>query len=130
MFVIAMAPTRERRAMPQKPLVPKAALVSLATSVPPNVFLQKDVLAAAWEVFGPRFPQFETLSSIFTNTGIVKRHGVKPFDWYREQRGWPERTEAFLEGAEALFVDVAQKALASANLGGSDIDTVVTICST
>jgi alkylresorcinol/alkylpyrone synthase len=36
-----------------------AALVSLATSVPLNVFLQKDVLAAAWEVFGPRFPQFE-----------------------------------------------------------------------
>jgi hypothetical protein len=110
--------------------MPAAALVSLATSLPPNVFLQKDVLAAAWEEFGPRFPQFETLSSVFTNTGIVKRHGVKPFDWYRERRGWPERTEAFLAGAEALFVDVAQKALASANLVGSDIDTVVTICST
>src|ERR1700733_8938079 len=107
-----------------------AALVSLATAVPPNVFLQKDVLPAAWEVFGPRLPQFETLSSIFANTGIVKRHGVKPFDWYLERRGWPERTEAFLAGAEALFVDVAQKALASANLGGNDIDTVVTICST
>src|ERR1700735_5020420 len=107
-----------------------AALVSLATSLPPNVFLQKDVLAAAWEEFGPRFPQFETLSSVFTNTGIIKRHGVKPFDWYRERRGWPERTEAFLAGAEALFVDVAQKALASANLDGGDIDTVVTICST
>jgi alkylresorcinol/alkylpyrone synthase len=79
-----------------------AALVSLATAVPPNVFLQKDVLAAAWEVFGPRLPQFETLSSIFSNTGIVKRHGVKPFDWYLERRGWPERTKAFLEGAEAL----------------------------
>src|SRR3984885_1180933 len=107
-----------------------AALVSLATSVPPNVFLQKDVLAAAWEVFGRRFPQFETLSSIFTNTGIVKRHGVKPFDWYLERRGWPERTEAFLEGAEALFVDVAEKALASAQLAGGDVDAVVTVSST
>ena len=107
-----------------------AALVSLATSVPPHVFLQKDVLAAAWEVFGARFPEFETLSSIFSNTGIVKRHGVKPFDWYLEPRGWPERTEAFLEGAEALFVDVAEKALASADLTAADIDTVVTVCST
>jgi alkylresorcinol/alkylpyrone synthase len=107
-----------------------AALVSLATSVPANVFLQKDVLAAAWDVFGPRLPQFETLSSIFSNTGIVKRHGVKPFDWYLERRGWPERTKAFLEGAEALFVDAAGKALASAQLSGSDIDTVVTVCST
>jgi alkylresorcinol/alkylpyrone synthase len=81
-------------------------------------------------MFGPRFPEFETLSSIFSNTGIVKRHGVKPFDWYLERRGWPERTEAFLEGAEALFIDVAQKALASAQLVGGDIDTVVTVCST
>jgi alkylresorcinol/alkylpyrone synthase len=107
-----------------------AALVSLATAVPPNVFLQKDVLAAAWEVFGPRLPQFETLSSIFANTGIVKRHGVKPFDWYLERRGWPERTKAFLEGAEALFVDAAEKALANAQLSARDIDTIVTVCST
>ena len=107
-----------------------AALVSLATSVPPHTFLQKDVLAAAWDVFGNRFPDFERFSSIFTNTGIVKRHGVKPFDWYLEPRGWPERTEAFLEGAEALFIDVAGKALASADLDAADVDTVVTICST
>jgi alkylresorcinol/alkylpyrone synthase len=107
-----------------------AALVSLATSVPPNVFLQKDVLAAAWGVFGSRFPEFERFSSIFSNTGIVKRHAVKPFEWYMEPRGWPERTEAFFEGAEALFVEVAEKALADAHLTGADVDTVVTVCST
>ena len=107
-----------------------AALVSLATSVPPHTFQQKDVLAAAWDVFGSRFPDFERFSSIFTNTGILKRHGVKPFEWYLEPRGWPERTAAFLEGAEALFIEVAGKALASAGLGAADIDTVVTVCST
>jgi alkylresorcinol/alkylpyrone synthase len=107
-----------------------AALVSLATAVPPHVFLQKDVLAAAWDVFGTRFPEFQTFSSIFSNTGIIKRHGVKPFDWYLEPRGWPERTEAFLEGADALFIDAAEKALASAHLVAGDIDTIVTVCST
>ena len=107
-----------------------AALISLATAVPPNIFLQKDVLAAAWDVFGPRLPQFETLSSVFANTGIIKRHGVKPFDWYLQPRGWPERTKAFLEGAEALFVEAAEKALANAQLSAGEIDTVVTVCST
>jgi alkylresorcinol/alkylpyrone synthase len=107
-----------------------AALISLATSVPPHVLLQKDVLTAAWDVLGSRFPEFDRFSSIFSNTGIIKRHGVRPFDWYLKPRGWPERTEAFLGGAEALFVDVAEKALASAHLGGGDIDTVVTVCST
>ena len=110
--------------------MPTAALVSLATSVPPHVFLQKDVLAATWDSLRERLPEFERYASIFSNTGIIKRHAVKPFDWYLQPRGWPERTEAFLEGAEALFVDVAQKALASAHLAGSDIDTVVTVCST
>src|SRR6201985_3909639 len=130
MFVIAMAPTQERCAMPNVQPVPKAALVSLATSVPPHVLLQKDVLAAAWDVFGPRLPQFEMLASIFTNTGIVKPQGAKPFGWYLEPRGWPERTQAFLEGAEALFIDAAEKALADAHLSAGEIDTVVTVCST
>ena len=109
---------------------PKAALLSLSTSVPPHVFLQKDVLDAAWDVFGSRFPDYDRFASIFANTGIIKRHGVKPFDWYLTQRGWPERTEAFFEGAEALFIDAATKALASANLTAADVDTVVTVCST
>src|ERR1700723_3528973 len=109
--------------------MPKA-LISIATSAPPHVFLQKDVLAAAWDVFGPRLPQFETLSSIFANTGIIKRHGVKPFDWYLQPRGWPERTKAFLEGAEALVVEAAEKALANAQLSAGEIDTIVTVCST
>src|ERR1700732_2509247 len=107
-----------------------AALLSLATSVPPHTFLQKDVLAAAWDIFGSRFPDYDRFASIFHNTGIVKRHGVKPFDWYLQPRGWPERTEAFFEGAEALFVDVAGKALAGAGLMATDVDTVVTVCST
>jgi alkylresorcinol/alkylpyrone synthase len=110
--------------------MPTAALVSLATSVPPYVFLQKDVLTAAWEILGARFPDYDRFASIFANTGIIRRHGVKPFDWYLEPRGWPERTAAFLEGAEALFVDVAGKALVDAHLAGADIDTVVTVCST
>jgi alkylresorcinol/alkylpyrone synthase len=107
-----------------------AALVSLATSVPQHTFLQKDVLAAAWEILGSRFPDFARFSSIFANTGIVKRHGVKPFDWYLTPRGWPERTEAFLEGAEALYIDVANKALAGAGLRAADVDSVITVCST
>src|SRR5712671_414255 len=107
-----------------------AALVSLATSVPPHVFHQKQILEAARDVVGDRYPQFETLSSLFANTGILHRYGVKPMEWYLKHRGWPERTEAFLEGAETLFIDVARKAIARADLVAGDIDTIVTVCST
>ena len=108
----------------------RAALVSLATSVPPHLFHQNQILEAARKVMADRYPQFETLSSLFANTGIRHRYAVKPMEWYLERRGWPERTLAFLEGAESLFVDVARKALARADLTAGDIDTIVTVCST
>src|SRR6266700_2366658 len=107
-----------------------AALVSLATSIPPHQFHQKQILQAAHDLLADRYPQFETLASLFSNTGIRHRYGVKPIEWYLERRGWPERTQAFLEGAEPLFVDVARKAIARADLSSDDIDTVVTVCST
>jgi alkylresorcinol/alkylpyrone synthase len=107
-----------------------AALVSLATAVPPHQFHQKQILEAARGILSYRYEQFETLASLFANTGIRHRYGVKPIEWYLEPRGWPERTNAFLDGAEALFVSVAQDAIARASLATSDIDTVVTVCST
>jgi len=107
-----------------------AALVSLATSVPPHLFHQDEILKAARAVMAERYPRFESLASLFANTGIRHRYGVKPMEWYLERRGWPERTQAFLEGAELLFLDVARKALAEADLTAADIDTVVTVCST
>lgn len=107
-----------------------AALVSVATAVPPHLFHQGQILQAARGLLADRYPEFETLSSLFANTGIRHRYGVKPIEWYLERRGWPERTQAFLEGAESLFVDVARKAIAQADLTGGDIDVVVTVCST
>src|SRR3954466_11248531 len=107
-----------------------AALMSLATSVPPHQFRQNEVMEAARVVLSPRFPQFDTMASLFANTGIRQRYGVKPIEWYMERRGWPERTEAYLEGAEALFVDAANKALAQADLAAADIDTIVSVSST
>ena len=107
-----------------------AALMSLATSVPPHLFHQKQVLEAARSILAHRYRQFETLASLFANTGIRHRYGVKPIEWYLEPRGWPERTNAFLDGAEALFITVAQDAIARASLATNDVDTVVTVCST
>ena len=91
-------------------------------------FRQAEVLQAARSILAHRYEQFETLASLFANTGIRQRYGVKPIEWYLEPRGWPERTSAFLEGAETLFIEVAREAIARAGLGPSDIDTVVTVC--
>jgi alkylresorcinol/alkylpyrone synthase len=107
-----------------------ATLMSLATSVPPNVFRQDEVESATRALFGHRYPEFERLAPIFANAGVSKRHAVKPIEWYFEPRGWPERTQAFFEGGEALFMEAALGAIKRAGLLPREIDTVVTVCST
>ncbi len=81
-------------------------------------------------MFSARYEDFERLSKVFTTSGIERRQSVKPMEWYRQSLGWPERTEAFIAGGEALFIAAAQRALASAGLSGSDVDTVVMVSST
>jgi alkylresorcinol/alkylpyrone synthase len=107
-----------------------AALLSLATSVPPHQFDQNQVLSVALGVMSGRVSELDAVASLFANTGIRRRYAVKPIEWYIEPRGWPERTSAFLDGAQTLFLDVARKAIARADLAAHDINTVVTVCST
>jgi alkylresorcinol/alkylpyrone synthase len=108
----------------------RAHLLSLATAVPPHVLWQRDVAAVAQGLFGGRYDEFGRLAKVFETTGIVKRHGVRPMEWYVEPRGWPERTAAYLEGAQDLFVAAARQALEEAGLAARDVDTVVTVSST
>lgn len=107
-----------------------AQLVALSTAVPVHVLGQDEAEAAARAAFGPRFDAFERLSKVFASSGIRQRHVARPLDWYFGPLGWPERTAAFLEVAGDLFVEAATGALGRAGLSASDVDTVVTVCST
>ena len=106
------------------------ALMSLATATPANEVLQTDALEISRHLFAGRFDDFDRLSTVFANTGIRSRRLSQPLEWYFEPRGWPERTAAYLQAAETLFVEAAQAALAAAGLSGQDVDTVVTVSST
>lgn len=102
-------------------------LLSLATAVPPHVLSQQDVARQMRALFGERLIDYDRMEGVFAGTGILKRHAVRPIEWYLEPKGWPERTDAYLAGAGALFVEAAEKALAQAGLAADEIDTVVTI---
>jgi len=107
-----------------------ARLLSLASASPPYDFLQADIAGQARRLFGPRFRDFERLFPVFRNTGILKRQAVMPMEWYFQDRSWPERTAAYLEGAVDLFCDAAGRALERAGLTPAEVDTIVTISST
>ncbi|SEH41295.1 type III polyketide synthase [Magnetospirillum fulvum] len=111
--------------MPQQ-----ASLVSIATAVPPHCIEQDDVAVAARRVFSGNIGDYEHLARVFKSSGIRQRHAVRPLDWYFEPLGWPERTEAYLDGGCQLFFDVATKALEAADIDAAEVDTVVTVSST
>ena len=105
-------------------------LLSLATAVPQYKAAQRDVVAAARMVFHDEFEDFDRLAAVFLSAGIEERYTVKPFPWYLEEQDWPSRTEAYVEGALALFIAATVKALDQADLHARDVDTIVTVSST
>lgn len=107
-----------------------AGLLSLATAVPPYELRTEDVIREATGIFAGRHRDFERLMPVFGNSGIERRFSVRPYEWFRGDQGWPERTAAFIDGASELFSEVAGRALADAGLEAGDIDTIVMVSST
>ncbi|WP_421934872.1 type III polyketide synthase [Phenylobacterium sp.] len=105
-------------------------LLSVATAIPPHELPQGQALEVARRLFGERFAGFDRMAPVFASTGIRMRHLVRPVDWYLEPRGWPERTQAYLQGATDLFVQAATTALDEAGLTGGEVDIILTVSST
>jgi alkylresorcinol/alkylpyrone synthase len=112
------------------PTPARANLLALATADPPHTIRQDDAAEGARRVFAGRYREFNRLSAVFETTGIRERRSVRPMEWFVTPRGWPERTAAYLEGAEALYIEAASKALAAAGVEGKDVDIAVTVSST
>ena len=106
------------------------ALLAIGTAVPPHRIGQAEAAAAAERMFAERLPGYQRLRGVFATTGIEQRWAARPIDWYTSQRGWPERTAAFLDSATDLFVRASEQALARAGVGAAEVDIIVTVCST
>jgi len=107
-----------------------AKLISLSTAVPVHVLFQDEVVLAAREMFGKRYSAFDRMAPVYQTAGIRKRHAARPIEWYSQPHGWKDRTAAYLEVAQELFVDAASKALYAAGLTAEEVDVVVTVSST
>jgi alkylresorcinol/alkylpyrone synthase len=106
------------------------SILGQATAVPPHLLDQTEVAKRVQGVFKRLFGRYPGLTDVFVNAGIERRYSVRPIEWFDEPRDWPQRTEAYLEGAGALFVDVAERALKVAKLTARDVDAVVAVSST
>jgi alkylresorcinol/alkylpyrone synthase len=105
-------------------------MLSIATAVPTHIVTQRDAVRGVAEVFSHQFTDFDRIAAVFASAGIAERRVTRPFDWYFGAHGWPERTAAYLDGALALFIEAAQRALDRAGIAADAVDAVVTVSST
>lgn len=109
---------------------PPVSLLGLATAVPPHALAQSDVAAFARVIYRKSLARYPKLADVFVNAGIERRYSVCPLAWFAEPHDWRERTQAYLDGAGALYVQAAQAALAGAGIDARDVDVIVTVSST
>ena len=107
-----------------------AKLVSLATCVPEHVLAQDVVTARAAELFLGTQGGFERLAPVFRNAEIETRNTCAPIEWFLEPHSFADRNNYFLDSAITLLAEAAQDALDKAGLEASQIDTLITVCST
>ena len=105
-------------------------MISLATASPPHEITQAAIVDSARHVFAARGREFERLVPAYENAGIETRQFSAPLQWYHEAHGWSERTDKFLDGADALLDQAAGRCLDEAGLEPEDVDALVVVCST
>jgi alkylresorcinol/alkylpyrone synthase len=106
------------------------ALLSLATAVPKTILSQDEATGLARRLFEGHAGLFDQLAGVFQNTGIAKRHIVRPPEWYEGDHGWSARNQVYLECAEELYIEAARKALDQAGVRPEEVDTLVTVSTT
>ncbi len=105
-------------------------VLALTTAVPPHVFHQRDIMEAVHLEWIGRSEDIDRLLPVFDNAGIDRRHSCVTMDWLREDRGWPDRSAAYVAGAVNLLEHAARDCLDQAGLTVADIDAVVTVSTT
>ncbi len=111
-------------------MVDPVSISGYATAVPPHLLEQAQVAERMQGVFGRAFARYPGLADVFINAGIERRYSIRPLEWFDAPRDWSERTQAYLEGADALFVQATEKALARAKISARDVDVILTVSST
>jgi alkylresorcinol/alkylpyrone synthase len=111
-------------------MITPVSILALATAVPPHLLEQARVAERMQSVFARLFGRYPGLADVFTNAGIERRHSVRPLDWFDAPHDWSARTEAYLDGADALFVQATKTALTRAGISARDVDVIVTVSST
>lgn len=110
------------------------AIVSVAEAIPEHVLTQDQAMDFARDLFSDSFKDIERLLKAFQNGQIEKRHFVKGLEWFKTDKTFEERNNAYIEqaielGAKAIKCCLENGKFLNRNLPYDEIDAIFTISS-
>lgn len=107
-----------------------ARILATATTTPPYLLAQEEVMARVERLFGGASAELTRLLPVFTNSAIDARYSCVPLDWYDAPHDWPERNRIYLDSALDLLERATLAALDKAGLTADAIDSIVVVSTT
>lgn len=109
--------------------MPMPLLCRPAVAVPEHVITQSETLDLAARLH-PDHPQLRLVLRLIENTGVVKRHVIRPIDQTLQHSGFTHRSLVFEQEAKKRVPPVVAEALAHARLAAEDIDAIIFVSCT
>lgn len=91
-------------------------ILSVGTCPPKNPIQQKETVEFAKELFSESFSNINRLLKVFENGEIEKRHFAEPLSWYRTERSFQEKNDAYVKHAVHLSIEAIKRCLTRSDL--------------
>ncbi|WP_102274817.1 type III polyketide synthase [Cytobacillus massiliigabonensis] len=110
------------------------SIVSVGEAVPKHILNQDEVMDFAKDLFSESFRDINRLLNVFHNGQIEKRHFVKGMDWFRADRSFKERNDAYIDAAFDLGIQAIENCLTNSfflkrEIAAGEIDAIFCISS-
>src|SRR5215475_13179735 len=109
--------------------LPMPVLCAPAVAVPENVITQAETLALAERMHADH-PKVRLVLRMIQNTGVAKRHLIRPIKETLVHTGFGHRNQVFEREAKKRIPAVVDDALANAGLAAEDIGVIVLVSCT
>ncbi|CEG27587.1 type III polyketide synthase [Bacillus sp. B-jedd] len=87
------------------------SIISIGEALPPYKIEQESAVEFARELFSESFKDIERLLTVFQNGQIESRRFAKDIEWFKEERTFKERNDAYIESAVELGKEAVEKCL-------------------
>src|SRR6202035_418683 len=112
-------------------IVPAVATIAgTATAVPPHVLSREIVKNGIGGVFGLDGARLDAIREVVDNSAIDQRYSVFPPEYTIEPRPLAQINAEYQEKSVELGLQVAERALAQAGMGPTEVDLLITVSCT